>query len=257
LLSINPENFVTPADKKPYIVNFDDTAGVSIEDPTLLSELRSQTKSVVEDVGNLAFMSPLAEYQQKLALLKTYYMEVKAANRRNLEVTIKTKELDEVISKLNDTPIISAHGKLQSFVDRVPNSDSYADISAQIESALINSDIFSQIYEDQLFGNFDTLHVQLIGHLDEFNQILSQVRRNTFSFDNYITEFNALHTQIESTSSANLLPAINSIEEDLTELFLFASEGLEKNVYGLFSTKIENHGKVFGKIGLKSWEELD
>jgi hypothetical protein len=257
LLAINSDNFITPADKKPYIVNFTDTAGVSIEDPTLLSELRSQTKSVVEAVDNLPFMTYLADYQEKLVSLKTYYMEVKSASRRNLEITIKTKELDEVISKLSDTPVLSAHSNLQSFVDVVPNSDSYADIRSQIESALINSGIFRQIYEDQLFGNFDTLHVQLIGHLNEFNQIVSQVRRNTFSFDSYITEFNALRSQAESTSSATLLPAINSIEEDLTDLFLFASEGLEKNVYGLFSTKIENHGKVFGKIGLKSWEELD
>jgi len=179
LLTLGEDNFYTPTDKKAYLVFFDDSTGVSVEDPTLLSELRNRVNPTVQMIKDLSFMPGYSKYFNELDALQKFYLDVKADYRRNLEVTIKTKELDEIISKLKDSQVLSAYTELQAFVDIVPNSDSYNMIKMQIESALIKADIFKQIYENKLFGQFDTLHVQMTGHLSDFNNILSGVRRNT------------------------------------------------------------------------------
>jgi hypothetical protein len=49
--------------------------------------------------------------------------------------------------------------------------------------------------------------------------------------------------------------SLAAIEQDLQELFFFATEGKEESVYGVFNTKIVNHGKMYGRTGEKSWEE--
>ena len=146
-----------------------------------------------------------------------------------MEVTIKTKELDEVISNLKDTPMFNAYTEYASFVNIIPSSNSFTEIKGKIESALINTGIFKQIYENKIFGQFDTLHVQIINHLDDFNSILSEIRRNTYSFDDFIASLNMSHNQIKSTPSENILSQLNEIEEGLRDSFVFASEGREKN----------------------------
>ena len=257
LLTINEDNFYTPLGKKPYLVFFDDSTGISVEDPTLLSELRNSANPSVKLINDLPFMPGCSAYLNQLDLLQKFYLEVKGNYRRNLEVTIKTKELDEVISKLKDTAVLSSYTELQTFVEIVPKSESYNMIKQLLESAIINAGIFKQIYENKLFGQFDTLHVQMTGHLSEFNNILSGIRRNTYSFDEFINTLNTAHNQIKSIPPQRVLSNLNEIEERLTDSFVFASEGQEKSVYGLFTTKIENYGKVFGKTGQKSWEEAE
>jgi hypothetical protein len=255
LLLLSDDNFYTPESKKPYLVSFDDSAGVTIEDPTLLSELRNRTNSSVQIIKELPFMSGYLSYMEQLDALQDFYLQVKTRYRRNLEVTIKTKELDEVISKIKDAPSLRAYTAFQDFVNIVPNSNSFTEIKDQIESALINTGIFKQIFQKHLFGQFDTLHVQIIDHLSDFNNVVSQIRRNTYSFNEFIDALNTTHNQITSIPSQSVLSNFNEIEKNLTDDFVFASEGREKNVYGLFTTKIENYGKVFGKTGQKSWEE--
>ena len=53
----------------------------------------------------------------------------------------------------------------------------------------------------------------------------------------------------------NLVEMLAQEEHKLQDLFLFASEGKDESVYGIFSTNIVNQGKMYGRTGEKSWEE--
>ena len=144
---------------------------------------------------------------------------------------------------------------MKPFATEIPVTDSYSEIKDQVESTLLSTGAFRQIYGDNFFGNLDTLHIEIIAHLNEYNEILSKIRRNQFSFDTYIDNLNTALTQIKAVPKESVLPVLEQVEENLNNIYLFASEGKEQSVYGLFSTRIVNFGKISGPIGQKSWEE--
>jgi hypothetical protein len=255
LINISDRSFYTPRDRQKYIFSADDSAGIRIEDPTLLDELLSMTEKTTNDIKQLQFMEAFENYQNQVDSLRGFYPQIKAKYRRNIEITIKTKEIEAVLEKIPSTAAFDAYLKTKSYVDVVPQSDSYFEIKDQIKSTLISVGAFKQIYGDSFFGNLDSVHVDLIGELNQFNELLSDIRKNTFSLDYHIEILNTALSQIKSVPKESVLPTLLQIEEDLKTTYLFASEGKEKSVYGLFATKIVNYGKIDGPTGRKSWEE--
>jgi hypothetical protein len=91
--------------------------------------------------------------------------------------------------------------------------------------------------------------------MNEYNELLSEIRRNEYSFETHINALNKALEQIKSFPTESVLAELQDIEENMKDLFLFASEGKEQAVYGVFNTRIVNYGKIFGTTGRKSWEE--
>ena len=255
LLALNEDNFTTPIDNLPYIIELGDSMDIRVEDPILLESLKNMAMAQVERGKQLPFMSAFAEYEMTLDSLQIYYMEVKRYYRRNLDVTIKTKELDDLLSRLKNVGAFSAFGSFKAFVDQVPQSDSYSGIKELSSEALIATGSFVQIYGDNFFGKLDTLHNELIGHLNEFESIVSDIRRNTYSFTWAIDKFNNNLNSIKSVTGSEVVQNLQLIKEGLEDLYIYASEGDYRTVYGIFSTQIVNHGKVFSRLAQKSWEE--
>ena len=255
LLSLNEDNFTSPIDNLPYIIALGDSMDIRVEDPILLESLKNKAMAQVELGKQLPFMSAFAEYEMTLDSLQTFYMEVKRHYRRNLDVTIKTKELDDLLPRLKNVGAFSAFGSLKAFVDQVPQSDSYSGIKGLSSEALIATGSFVQIYEDNFFGKLDTLHNELIGHLNEFESLISDLRRNTYSFTWAIDKFNNNLNSIKSVTGSEVVPNLQLIKAGLEDLFIYASEGDSRTVYGVFSKQIVNHGKVFSKSAQKSWED--
>ena len=256
LLNLSENNFYAPINNKPYSFQFMDTLGLVVEDPTLLDEIKEQAMSQVETIKNLPFFETYKTYLNILDSLNTYATEVKIKYRRNAEVHFKTKDIDAVINNLKTTSTLSSYESLYKFVSEVPSSNSYSEIKAMVENTLLGIGLFKQIAETQIFGKLDTVHLELIGEMDDFNELLSGIRKNTHSFDNHKTLIYEALTQIKSNSSgANLVETLAKTELVLQDLFLFASEGKDESVYGIFSTKIINQGKMYGRTGEKSWEE--
>jgi len=206
-------------------------------------------------IKQVPILQAFSGYENELDSLQRFYMMVKKANRRNLDITIKTKELDDAINKMKEVLAFDSYTKLNSFVEEIPPTDSYSLIKDKTEDALVSVGSFLQIYENNIFGNLDTIHVQIIDHLNEFNEILSKIRRNQFSFDWAIDNLNASLNKIKTISKETVVPALRQSEENLKNIFLFASEGKEVPIYGVFKMKIVNNGKVYGTTGRKSWEE--
>jgi len=255
LINISERSFYTPRGQLQYIVSKSDTAGIRVEDPTLLTEIKSMSENSVNSLKQLAFMAAFENYQNQIDSLLGFYPEIKAKYRRNIEVTIKTKEIEAVLDEVPTGAAFSAYLKTKSYVDAIPQSNSYSEIKDKTESALVSTGAFIQIYKDSFFGNLDSVHVDLIDQLNQFNELLSKIRKNKFSLDYHIEQLNNALSQIKSVPKESVLPTLQQVQEDLTTTYFFASEGKEKSVYGLFATKIINYGKIYGTTGQKSWEE--
>ncbi len=255
LLALNDNNFRTPIDNLEYVVELGDSMYIRVEDPILLESVKARAMTVVELGNQLPFMAGFAEYEATLDSLHTFYMEVKAKYRRNLDVTIKTKELDNLLPRIKEVGAFEAYASLKALVDRVPVSNSFSEIKELSADALISTGSFEQIYGDNFFGKLDTLHTELLGHLAEFESIVSETRRNTFSFNWAVDKFNTSLNSIKSPSGSEVVPKLQQMKSSLEDLFIYASEGDFRTVYGIFSTQVLNHGKVFGKSAQKSWEE--
>jgi len=255
LINISERSFYTPRDRLQYIVNTEDSSGIRVEDPTLLTELKLMSENSVNSLKQLPFMAAFENYQNQIDSLLRFYPEIKAKYRRNIEVTIKTKEIEAVLDEVPTGAAFSAYLKIKSYVDAIPQSDSYSEIKDKTESALVSTGAFIQIYGDNFFGNLDSVHVDLIKELNKFNELLSKIRRNKFSLDYHIEQLNAALSQVKSVPKESVLPTLQQVQEDLTTIYFFASEGKEKSVYGLFATTVINYGKIYSTIGQKSWEE--
>jgi hypothetical protein len=255
LLYLTDENFYTPISKKPYIITFQDTLGLTVEDPTLLEELKEKTLPQVSAIEELPILNAFSTYADDLDSLKTFYWDVRGNYRRNLDIRIKALEIDDELLKLKEGTAYDSYQKLKDFVEIVPMTNSFSEMKDQVENSLISLGIFKQIYTDNIFGNLDTAHVYILDDLNEYNELLSRIRRNKFSFDWFIEKLQTSFSQIKSISSASMLSSIEQIESNLQDIYIFASDGLDESVYGVFSTKISNQGKVYGTTGRKSWED--
>ena len=165
LINISPASFYTPEGKIRYIVNYRDTTGLRVEDPTLLAELKSMTQQEVDRISQLAFMSAFKNYDQQVKALKDYYPEIKNNYRRNIDIMIKNKEVEAAIEKIPTSAAYEAYSKERKFVNVVPASDSYSEIKEQVESALLGLSAFKQIYGENFFGNLDSVHIEIIDQL--------------------------------------------------------------------------------------------
>ncbi len=91
IINISERSFYTPRGQLQYIVSTADSAGIRVEDPTLLDELKSMTENSTNNIKQLQFMAAFENYQNQIDSLSGFYPQVKAKYRRNIYVTIKTK----------------------------------------------------------------------------------------------------------------------------------------------------------------------
>ena len=255
LINIGENSFYTPGERKMYIMVLDDTTGLRIEDPTLLDELKEKAMVEVSRINTLGFMTAFVNYKAELDSLSSFYPEIKKAYRRNIDVMIKSKELESAINEIPETTQFKAYLDLKSYADFVPATNSYSGIKEHAESAIISLGLFEQIFANNVFSNLDSAHAKIVFHLDDYDNILGQIRGNTFSLEMHKERLNTALNQLKAISAESVLPAIKEIDEGMKSLFLFASEGVDQRVYIVFTTKVVNQGKIFGSTGRKSWEE--
>jgi len=256
LLNLSEQNFYTPQENKPYSFQFMDTLGLVVEDPTLLDEVREKALVSVEEIKSLPFFETYKTYSNALDSLMVFAFDVKAKYRRNAEVHFKTKDIEALITDLKATNTMTSHESLYKFTTETPSSNSFSNIKDMTENALVGVGVFKQIAETQIYGKLDTVHIELLGELDSFNELLSGIRKNELTFDENKAQLDDALAQVKSNSSqSNLVEKLAKTEQDLQELFLFASDGKYERVYGVFTTNIVNQGRMYGRTGEKSWED--
>ncbi len=256
LLNLNEQNFITPINDLPYVTQFMDTLGLIVEDPTLSDEIKEKAMSPVNSITNLPFMKNYETYIATLDSIDSFSKEIKNKYRRNAEVHFKSKDISAVISELKNSSTLISYQDIEKLVSKLPSSNSFSEMKTMIEGGLLGMGVFKQISENKVYGKLDSVHLDLIHEMQGFNELISEIRNNEYTFDPLIAKLESDLSQIKSSSSgANLTAQLNDIIPEMQNLFLFSSDGMEESVYGIFTTKIMNHGKMYGRTGEKSWEE--
>ena len=253
VLHLTEENFYCPVSGSQLKILFsEDSSSVRIESPVLLTELRDKINPVAEEVKNLNAITAFNTYADTLKSIMEKAYTIRRALRKNTDIFIKYKEMEEIAGRYNDISVFSAKNDLNKLVEKTPVSESYGELKSLSETSLTGIRIFEQAYEENFFGNLDSLHKDFTVSMAEFDELLLKVRRLPKSivlFKQDVELFNQLLADIKTQKDPNLA----SIEQQLGEIYLFASEGSSESRYGVFNKKIVNFG--FIDRGLKSWEE--
>ncbi len=183
-------------------------------------------------------------------------MAIKKLLRRNIDITVKNKELEERISKYENGSEFSAANDLRQFVDLVHNSKSFSDLKEGIEKARNAVSIINQIYSENLFANIDSVHKSVIADLEEYNTILSGIRRlpkGVEKFENEISQLETVLSNIKKKTASTDSEMLAKVQASLEDALLFATEGKSIRVYGVFCKNQQNYGYI--NQSTKSWEE--
>jgi hypothetical protein len=254
VIHLTEDNFYSPVTNEMYkIIITDDSSAVKVESPILVKELKAKIDPIVQELNALDIQPRFKAYLDTMESIKTKAYEIRRELRKNTDVFIKYKEIEENINKFNDISVISANNDLKNFVEITPSSESFSELNTQLENALNGVRIFHQAYSQNFFGNLDSLHRDLKTNMEEFNELLGSVRRLPKGVEKFEAEFSELDQLEQNIKDLNIVPQLEKLETQVSNALLFASEGEEKTVYGIFNKKIENLGYIYKDN--KSWEE--
>ena len=144
---------------------------------------------------------------------------------------------------------------MKKFANDIPTEESYSKIKNQLKDALQGGRIFLQAYNQQNFGNLDSLQKNLVQLMEQFNDLLDEVRRLPKGVEKYDAEFDMLNQLLSKIKSANVVSQLEKINKELENTLIFAAEGVNEPVYLIFNKSIKNLGYIYK--GNKSWEEKD
>ena len=259
IVHLTEKNFYSPVNNQMYKIMFDaDSQFVKVESPVLFDELKAKAEPVAEEVKTLPFLPTIENYYNLVDSTIIKADEIRRKYRKNADLFIAYKELEDIKGKFNDLSVISSARDLSEFVKFVPNSQSFSDLKEHIEKSLNAVRIFNQAYSEKIFGNLDSVHVQFIKKLDEMNGILEKIQKRSRrrkvptllaerqAMDSLLTSFKNIHDE-------KMIDKLNKLEKELGDMFLFAEEGKKIRVYGVFDKEIKNFGYIYKDV--KSWEE--
>jgi hypothetical protein len=263
VIGLTQENFYSPillpsGERQMYkIIINEDSSAVKVESPVLLEDLREKTMPAVDEISNLSILPKYEAYFDSLNSILNKSLDIKTKMRRNPDIFFKQKELAALIEKYKDISLYSAYTDLDAFVKNAPITQSYSDLKSGIENTLSGVRMFKQAYQDNFFGNLDSLHLDLVVTLQDFDSLLLKVRRLPKDIVGFSEDINSLNSVLEQVKNpgdkSELIKSLEKVEGVLTESFIFAEKGKTIPAYGIFSRKIENFGYIYKDT--KSWEE--
>lgn len=257
ILHLTEDNFYSPVNHEMYkIIIDDDSSAVKVESPVLLKEIKEMASPIAQEIRELEPMAEVKAYLDSLEMIKSKAYAIRKKIRRNTDIFIKYKEVEEVIGQFNDVGFISAYHDLDHFMNLVDSTESFSEIKNASENALTGIRLWEQAYSENVFGKLDTVHNDLKKKLTEFNELLASIKRLPKGIENFEKDItmldNALGT-IKNNSNANTTDLMKKIEQQVEDLYLFAKKGKSIPAYVVFKKKIKNFGYIYRDS--KSWEE--
>ena len=254
IIHLTEENFSSPVTGEMYkIIISDDSSSIRVESPVLVSEIKEKIAPIAKEIKTLPNMPIFDAFFDTLQSIKNKAEFTRKAIKRNTDIFIKYKEIEEVVGKFSDISVGTAYLNLKKFATQAPNEESYSLIKDQLESAFDGGRIFYQAYNENIFGNLDSLQRDLKNKMEEFNSLIDEVKRLPEEVKKYDVEFAEIDNLIEQMKKTNIAPQMNKINQEMEKTLVFVAEGFEKSVYLIFNKKIKNLGFIYKDK--KSWEE--
>ncbi|MEJ2053849.1 MAG: hypothetical protein P8X42_08020 [Calditrichaceae bacterium] len=256
IIHLTEDNFYSPVTGEMYkIFVMDDSSAIKVESPVLLKELREKAKPIAGEIKSLPLIPAFSAYFDTLDMIKNKAQFTRKAVKRNTDIFVKYKEIEEVVNKISEISVGTAFSDMKKFANDIPTEESYSKIKNQLKDALQGGRIFLQAYNQQNFGNLDSLQKNLVQLMEQFNDLLDEVRRLPKGVEKYDAEFDMLNQLLSKIKSANVVSQLEKINKELENTLIFAAEGVNEPVYLIFNKSIKNLGYIYK--GNKSWEEKD
>lgn len=257
ILHLTEDNFYSPINGEMYIIQIaPDSNSIRVESPVLLAELKGKAQPILDGINELPILPAIQAYTDTLRLIQAKGFAIRKALRRNTDIFINYKELEELIFRSLEISMFEAFISVRDFKSHIPETQSYSDIEEQTTETLTGIRIFRQAYEKEFYGNLDSLHRDIKLNLEQFNELLASVRRlpkDVVNFEQDILNLDVQMQGIKSISSPQLVEKLTVLEKQLEDYYLNVEEGSEETISGVFSKKIINPGYIYKNI--KSWEE--
>ncbi len=257
VLYISEENLSCPVSGEGYVLMVaPDSSDVKVESPLLVKEIKEKLMPLAEQISSLDFIPHYLEYKDSLDSILEKGKFIKSVIRRDLNITIKNKEIEEVNNKYYKGSEHTAADNLVKFVEAVRSSNSFSDLKQNIENARNAVGIFKQVYDGQVFANIDSLSRDIKDHLTEYNQILDEKRRLPKEVQKFNLEaigLDQISEKIKQMSPSTNVDNLSVLQSNLEETLLYASQGESIRVYGIFKKSLQNFGYIYKNS--KSWEE--
>lgn len=256
IIHLTHENFYSPVNGEMYKILVDkDSAAVKVESPVLVDDLKKMTEPVVADLQALPIAPAFEAYFTMLDSVKNTAFRTRQALRRNTDVFIKFKEIEEIVNRYEDLSVVMAYRDLVHFVEVVPGSESFSEIKDQLGSALNGVRLLNQAYNMQVFGRLDSLQKDLLVTMEQYNALLDGIRRLPAEARKYETEMDEIKRLEANLKGLDVTGPLSQVEGKIGQALIFAAEGKDKPVYGVFYKKIKNYGYIYRDD--KSWERQD
>lgn len=254
VIHLTEENFYSPVTGEMYkIILLEDSSSIKVESPVLVTELSNKVKPIADEISKLPILPTFSALLDTMEQIKNKAQDTRKALRKNTDIFIKFKEIEEIVGNFSNIYIGSAYNDFKNFVTVIPTDESYSEIKFQIESAFNGGRLFYDAYQKQDFGKLDSLQRDLKIAMEEFNRLLDEVKRLPKGIEKYDTEFTMLDQLVTQIKSLKVLTELEQINKDLEKVLVFAAEGSDQRVYGIFSKHIKNMGYIYKDK--KSWEE--
>ncbi len=261
IIHLTEQNFYSPVNHQMYQLMFDaDSQFVKVESPVLLDDLKQRAMKVVDEVNQLPFLNTMHDYLHLLDSIKTKTDMIRKKFRKNTDLFIAYKEIEDLVNRYNNISVVEAYRNLEDFRTITPKCRSFSTIKDMVENSLKGIQIYEQAYSENVFGNLDSLHLKVGKKIDEIDQILEKInkrrRRRKAKVQNLEPEkmaLDSLLSALKSHKDAAMIDKMKQIETQLKDIFIFAQKGKKIRVYGVFNKKIKNFGYIYKDI--KSWEE--
>ncbi len=253
VLHLTEDNFYCPVTGDQIKILFpEDSMHVKVESPVLVPELNSKMSAIAEQVKGLSALPAFTAYIDTLQYLKAKGYAIRKRLRKNTDIFIQYKEMEDIIGKFADISVMTAYSNLLNLSSQIEGNESFSSMKSLAEDGLNGIRIFKQAYSENFFGNLDSLNNDLVSSIQKYDSLLAKVRRlpkDITTFEEDIVTLNGMLNTIKNAKDSNY----ESIEKALGDAYLFASEGTTKRVYGVFNKKIVNFGYIYKDS--KSWEE--
>ncbi|NOX90840.1 MAG: hypothetical protein GXO77_17710 [Calditrichaeota bacterium] len=259
IIHLTETNFYSPINDQRYKMIFDqDSQFVKIESPVLLDELKEKAQPIVDEINNLPFLNLMGQYVAMTDSVLKKANLVRRNFRKNTDLFIVYKELEDLQSRYQNLSIMEAYRNLADFVEITPKCESYSRIKELVEKGLTAAQIYDQVYAENVFTNLDSLHSDVQKKLNEFNELLLKIKKRNRrakieTFEGEQRTLDSLLTAFKNAKDDQLLNNLKKIEKQLEDLYVFASEGKKIRVYGIFDKEIKNFGYIYKDV--RSWEE--
>ncbi len=259
IIHLTEENFYSPVNHQMYKLLFEnDSQFVKVESPVLLDDLKQRSMKVVDEINQLPFMNIMQDYLKMLDSVKTKTDLIRKKFRKNTDLFIAYKELEDLVGRYDNISVVTAYRDLEDFRTIVPKCQSYSTIKDLVENALKGVEIYDQAYTENTFGNLDSLQIKVKAKLDEVNNILEKInkrrRRNkVMGLTQEQQALDSLYNAFRNAKDEAMLNKLKEMEKELKDIFIFAQKGKKIRVYVAFDKKIKNFGYIYKDA--KSWEE--